>query len=332
MSDSLSYDASANANRDLPDWQRNFNDYIDQIEDLKGRIQTAETQIEHIEGRIQREINPMVEQVISHKKKFVEILDEAFRKNYFGGRERERIRDLIQARCFELVYKHGEVEMENMYRRYSDNPFERFEETMSSIFETLFEPFDGDEPDENERFRFEDENQHNESQQRFRPQRRFRKEADQLQRVLRMLYTRLVKQLHPDREQDEKQQAVKNVLMQSVTEAYENRDWFELLRLYREHLPEEADTLEGLSPEQMQRLNQELYEQIQDLERKWNRLQSGDTGYIYRRFSGEDKEEVDRKFALEKLRLQNELMKLRDELEDILEKRSAPKRFRLRDD
>lgn len=330
MSDALYFDPEQQpGDEHLPDWQQNFNRYIREIRTLKERLQAAEKTMQQIEGRIQREINPMVEQVIAHKVKFVEILDEAYQKGYFVGRERERISQLIQSRCFELMYKHGQHDMEKMYRKYSYDPLDRFglfdfaEETMSSFFSAFFEEPTDPQPD----FGSEAEPE----KPRFRKHKRFRQEADQLQRVLRNLYTRLVKHLHPDREQDEKRREEKTLIMQQVTEAYEQQDWFELLRLQSEYLKEEPQAIETLTPEQIRRLNQELHEQLRELEKEWEALtESGDSGFIYRRFAGENKDETDRKFSLEKLRLQNELMKLRDELEEVLEKRQAP-RFRLRD-
>ncbi len=314
---------------ELPDWQRSFNHYIEQIRDLKTRMNKAESRLRDAETRIQREINPMIAQIIEHKITFVKILDEAYEKGFFRGSRKERIRELIQLRALELVHKHGRDELEKISRKYSDDPFERFsdafdsaEETISSLFESLF-----GEQEAKSACSFWDEE---EEEPRFRVKKRFTKEADQLQKMLRTLYTRLVKRLHPDREQDEAKREEKTLIMQAVTQAYEARDWFELLRLQNEYLKEDSALVESLSPEQIQHLNQELHEQYIQLEREWDELtRFGDSGFIYRRFCSEHEGEGDRKFAIEKARLQKELVKLRDELESILENRDPTPRFKI---
>ncbi|MEM6298254.1 MAG: hypothetical protein AAF740_06150 [Bacteroidota bacterium] len=314
---------------ELPDWQRSFNHYIEQIRDLKTRTTKAQNRLRDAETRIQQEINPMISQIIEHKIKFVQILDEAYEKGFFKGSRKERIRELIQLRALELIHKHGRYELEKLSRKYSDDPFERFsdvidsaEETISSLFESLF-----GETDKRSSDSFWDEE---EEKPRFRVKKRFTKEADQLQKVLRTLYTRLVKQLHPDREQDEAKREEKTLIMQAVTQAYEARDWFELLRLQNEHLNDDPEVVESLSPEQVQHLNQELHEQYVQLERELDELtRYGDSGFIYRRFCSEHEGESERKFAIEKARLQKELVKLRDELENILENRDPKPRFKI---
>ncbi len=304
----------------VPHWQQQFNDYLDRIETLKTRNAAAQERLEAIERRLQREINPMVRQVIEHKLSFVKILDEAYQKGYFGIFEREGIRQLLQARTFELVYQHGTSEAETLYRRYHQDPLEQWLDFAEQTAQSLLGIFEEDDDLEEPSFREPDYPD---------PEpKKFIIQTDDLQKILRSLYTRLAKHLHPDRDPDEQQRIQKNTLMQQLTAAYQSRDWFELLRLHQEHFEEQPP----LSPSQIQWINEELHTQCQTLEQEWEQTtQRGDTGFIYRRFAGDDPEEQDRKFALEKMRLQNELLKLRDDLEQILDQKKAPRRFRIHD-
>jgi hypothetical protein len=81
------------------------------------------------------------------------------------------------------------------------------------------------------------------------------------------IYRRLVKELHPDLEQDPKKRQEKDLLMKRLTVAYENRDLMALLALESEWLGhQERD--DAFNEETLKVYNSLLKEQIVDLEKQ----------------------------------------------------------------
>lgn len=80
------------------------------------------------------------------------------------------------------------------------------------------------------------------------------------------IYKRLVKELHPDLEQDPKKRQDKDHLMKRLTVAYEKRDLMELLSLKSECLGHLEGDAEAFNEETLKVYNSLLKEQIIDLE------------------------------------------------------------------
>lgn len=85
---------------------------------------------------------------------------------------------------------------------------------------------------------------------------------------LNSIYKRLVKELHPDLEQDSEKRAEKGVLMKHLTVAYENQDLFSLLTLELEWLGSVDYASETLSEESLKAYNSLLKDQIEDLKQE----------------------------------------------------------------
>ena len=85
---------------------------------------------------------------------------------------------------------------------------------------------------------------------------------------VRDIYMSLVKEFHPDREQDEAERERKTTVMQRITAAYESNDLPELLRLQLEYEQINADNITELADEKLARYNKVLKGQIQQLEQE----------------------------------------------------------------
>jgi hypothetical protein len=82
---------------------------------------------------------------------------------------------------------------------------------------------------------------------------------------LNNIYKRLVKELHPDLEQDPKNRAEKESLMKRLTVANENNDLISLLAIETEWLGDVASDSDRLSEESLKVYNSLLKDQIEDL-------------------------------------------------------------------
>jgi hypothetical protein len=90
-------------------------------------------------------------------------------------------------------------------------------------------------------------------------------ETEQLNKTSRAIYTELVKELHPDREQDEEKRVWKTEIMKQITQAYESDDMFELLRLQLEHR-QAQNQLDELPEDRLSYYIKLLKEQINTLQ------------------------------------------------------------------
>lgn len=92
-------------------------------------------------------------------------------------------------------------------------------------------------------------------------------EAQNLSKTSRTIYTDLVKELHPDKEQDEAEKERKTEIMKRVTAAYNNGDFFELLKLQIEYKQGDAK-IEGLKNDQLEYYNKILMDQVRELQQE----------------------------------------------------------------
>ena len=80
------------------------------------------------------------------------------------------------------------------------------------------------------------------------------------------IYKRLVKELHPDLEQDPEKRTEKDLLMKRLTVAYENRDLIAMLALESTWLSGVEKNVDSVNDETLKIYNTLLQDQIDDLE------------------------------------------------------------------
>ena len=85
---------------------------------------------------------------------------------------------------------------------------------------------------------------------------------------LSTIYKRLVKELHPDLEQDPEKRVEKDILMKRLTAAYENQDLLSLLALESEWMQGVDSSSETLNEETLKIYNSLLKDQIEDLKKE----------------------------------------------------------------
>ena len=112
----------------------------------------------------------------------------------------------------------------------------------------------------------------------------------------------MVKEFHPDREQNEDEKVRKNSIMHQITEAYEQNDLFRLLQLKLELQATSPDAL-NLADEQLKYYNKVLKEQVDELQGELYQMKGGGGGFgfgmsFYQRLGGNEKT-MNMKFAAE---------------------------------
>lgn len=102
------------------------------------------------------------------------------------------------------------------------------------------------------------------------------------------LYRQLAKQLHPDKETDEKKKSEKSALMQQLLQAKKNKDVVALFILAQQHLPEHVMVMDE---DILERLKMTLTEKIEQLNLDYQDLKHGGDikNIIWQRFGGGNK-------------------------------------------
>jgi hypothetical protein len=108
----------------------------------------------------------------------------------------------------------------------------------------------------------------------------------------RDIYRNLVKKLHPDREQDEKEKINKTELLKRITVAYTEKDIFILLKFKEIYL--DADETASIDSFNLSMLTHELELKLENLKYEERALKKSSD---YKRFYGRTQKNVDQKIA-----------------------------------
>lgn len=98
-------------------------------------------------------------------------------------------------------------------------------------------------------------------------------QEEQTLKSIRTIYMELVKELHPDREQDETLRLVKEERMKQLTEAYQNKDLSALLTMQIIWLEESVKSPEGQSDEILKGYNKILKKELEKLKKEQEMMQ-----------------------------------------------------------
>lgn len=106
-------------------------------------------------------------------------------------------------------------------------------------------------------------------------QKKREEEAQLATQSVREIYRKLASAVHPDRESDPVQRAVRTTLMQKINQAYAANDLLTLLEIQLQIEQVDAAHLSKLSAQRLKQYNKVLAEQLDGLKQETARLQSG---------------------------------------------------------
>ncbi len=325
---------------------------MQRLQYIKKDIGATRTQIEKARNHVRRELMPIIDRIATQKFEYVRILDEAYEKQFFTLKQKEHIRKLIEDRSHQLLQQYRFEPARKMYKKYvkhnrnldtdvfgsASDVAKEFAEAVNDL---LFDwrkdrekdkkskkrfdiNSDSDNPDEeNESFRIENFDTGNKKRVVFHSDKK-NKPFDTAQ-ALRILYTRLAKDLHPDLERDEKRKVEKNDVMRRLTEAYKNEDLYELLQIQFEYNADNSENYtDALPEEQLKVINETLLAQIKKLQEDYKEMTVfGEDAILYRQFCAPNDPNGDMtgiKVNRHKEELVFELLDLKDEMQTVLSK------------
>lgn len=278
--------------KELSRLQKLFNSRVKKVKNYKERLEKQEAFVEKYQLKIRAHIFPVQEKLVQKRIEYVKELDKNYSLKYFRKTEKEKIKGIILDECHELIQGFGVHELEEMYDKYSEVSYEETEQLSKDMAKDmakdLFENMFGVDMDELEDIHDEEEvgnffekklnnmgGQHNKKKEKTKAQvkkeEKMKKEAENISKTARAIYTDLVKELHPDREQNEEEKSRKTEVMKQVTKAYKQDDLFELLKLQLEYL-KSAEDLDTLPEERLKYYTKILLEQMKELEQKYYSL------------------------------------------------------------
>ncbi len=276
--------------------QKQFNSRIKKIRKLKTQIEETEQAMPEIRSLIHRELQPLQDKINSLKAQIVKQLDKAWEMKFFRHKEKAKLQELIRHNAYELI-QAGQDALEAIYDKHSPTTYQEEAQLMnesgkqmaSAMFKNMFDmDLDLDDVDMNdfgqvserlfasmeERAQQEEEKQKNKKKTKAQQKReeKIKAENEHISKTSRAVYTRLVKEFHPDKETDEEQRLWKTEVMKRVTQAYKKDDFFGLLSLEIELMQGHAHDLGELPDDQLKYYNKMLKEQVDELQMQWDAM------------------------------------------------------------
>jgi hypothetical protein len=321
---------------------------MQRLQYIKKDIGATRSQIEKARQHVRKDLMPIIDRIATQKFEYVRILDEAYEKQFFTFKQKEHIRKLIEERSHQLLQQYRFEPARKMYKKYVkhnrtldtdvfSSASDVAKEFAEAVNDLLFDwrknreknkdkkrfDIDQDAENEDEGFRIEDLDKGNKKRVVFHSDKKD-KPFDTAQ-ALRLLYTRLAKDLHPDLERDETRKVEKNDVMRRLTEAYKNEDLYELLQIQFEYNADNSENYtDALPEEQLNVINETLLSQIKKLQEDYKEMTVfGEDAILYRQFCAPNDPQgklTSIKVNRHKEELVFELLNLKDEMQTILNK------------
>lgn len=279
--------------------KKTYNAYIKEVDKRKLEVKNLEEETAKIKQRLHLEIFSEMDNLQELRFQRLEIMDSFFSQE-LSQKYSEHLNkaffdevNLILAesdlypmnkKTMEKVIEMHDKHSEKTYQQILDSRKQKAMERMkSSLKELGIEDYDMQDFDmanmhnilkalEEKRERNKNENKQQQEQEKIDEDEEFaaqinakKEHENQRTKTIKGIYKRLVKDLHPDLEADIDEQIRKNGLMQRITRAYSENDFFELLKLNIEHQTQNKGDISKLADQEIEYYNQILKLQVKDL-------------------------------------------------------------------
>lgn len=278
--------------------QRQFNQRIQRIQKLKREIETVEKAIPEIRSLIHQELQPVQDKIVEIKAQIVRRLDKAWNMKFFRSKEKEKLQDFILHHTYDLIHDHGRQELEPIYDKHAPTSYQEEEtlvkETSKGMASEMFKSFFGVDLDledvdiddfgqvseklfesmEEKTRQEQTKKERKKTKAQLAKEEKLKEETANISKTSRAVYTRLVKEFHPDKERDEEKKMWKTETMKRVTQAYKQDDFFGLLSLEIELMQGSAHDIGELPDKQLKYYTKMLKDQVQELEMQLDVIQN----------------------------------------------------------
>lgn len=273
----------------LSDSQKAYNNYIKEIDKKKSALKKTQKEIDKLKRTIHVDVFSQMDTLQELRLKRVEKIDEFFEqrvsKNHSNGLYNVFFSEISLIVAESTIYPMNQAIMAKVIQLHDKHATISYEEIINQANKKALEKIKFDEENSkidgiNEEF-VQKKNTENNSEEN-----QGKDEKKEQATTLKAIYKRLVKQLHPDLEADTDKQVLKNQLMQRITRAYIENDFFELLKLDIEYHTSNKSDVSNLAEQEIEYYNQLLKSQIKGLKMNIEALKSS---FFYTYYGGSAK-------------------------------------------
>ena len=312
---------------------------IQKIDALKKQIEKINKQLSDVKKLYNEKATKVEEEFYKQKEVFILKLYSRSKEKGFAVWEKELMFELIIEECSFLAEneyfseKITKVQEEIMEIKTKELGEEE-KEDLNSIYEGFFEEMDIDlgddfdfskmnDPEYKERI-FQQFHQKNQEYKNDENVKERRSKVQKTDKEFQKLYKQLVRKVHPDLVTSDKEKAEREIVMKKLTEAWDNRNYFELLVLQKE-IEGEVNTESFIGVGQLNTLTKQLNLEISKLEQEKWLLKShmGENFFFVKNFFARTKTGIEKKINEYILHIENEKSDVKNQLLSLKSKAST---------
>ncbi len=293
---------TANATKALSREQKAFNTYIKNIKEAKESFAHLKDVNQWLMGKGESIIRPSEEKAIAAHKKLIFALDSSPFVQQLSKKLYEKFEEMMVEGLSIFVHEAEDEELIPLYDKYNNISFaEERAASMGAVNQMVGMMFgiDADftaEELENpallqEKMKEIQEKKMAEAEEREANRKKTVKQLEReaktkeaekkLTQTSKKIYLELVKNFHPDQEQDEAEREKKTAILQEANAAYANDDFLALLELQIRLFQEKEEALSNTSDETLKYYNKILKDQLAQLKNKLATLDPQRNGHPY---------------------------------------------------
>lgn len=293
---------SEHSDKELTKEQKAFNNYIKNIKAAKESFEHLKEVNQWLMAKGDSIIRPAHEKLMAVQKKMLISLDSSPFIEKLSKKQYEKFEAIMLEGLTVMIADGNDEELLRLHDKYSEIPFsEQKDASMSVLNEMMGQMFGIDvdftaEELENpallqEKMRAIQEEKAAEEAEREAKRKKTAKQLEKeakvqeaekkLTQTTKKIYLELVKNFHPDQEQDELEREKKTVILQEANAAYANDDFLALLELQIRLFQEKEEALSKTSDETLKYYNKILKDQLAELKYKLNGLDPRFNGHPY---------------------------------------------------
>jgi hypothetical protein len=285
--------------------QKRFNGYLQKIKTLKLQIEESKEVALELGKLAQSKIRPTEERMFEIWKKFILHFDQISFANGLKKKQQEKY-EAILFELADLYLNNAKVDkdIKAVFDKYSEDSFddiqaeghEMSKDYIISIFKQQFDVDidpedieDSKDPFNNPKLfekmaeakqkleqkqadakqqKAERDTQKKKSDKQIESEERKKVAESAISKTTKQIYMDLVKNFHPDTEQDEERRIWKTDIMQQITAAYNEDDYIRLLELQMSLLEDRGNALTAFDDKQLKYFNDALKKQIDEFSMK----------------------------------------------------------------
>jgi hypothetical protein len=281
--------------------QKRFNGYLQRIKTLKLQIEESKEVALELGKLAQSKIRPTEERMFEIWKKLIIHLDQISFANELKKKLLERYKAIL-VEMTDLYLNNAKVDkdIKAIFDKYSENSFDEIQaeghemgkDYIINLFKDQFDvdidpddiedmndPFNNpklfekiaeaqqkqeQKQDEAKQQKAERDAQKKKSDKQIESEERKKVAESAISKTTKQIYMDLVKNFHPDTEQDEERRIWKTDIMQQITAAYNEDDYIRLLELQMSLLEDRGNALTAFDDKQLRYFNDALKKQIDE--------------------------------------------------------------------